>query len=65
VKPLEDIYNEQYYRRRINNNAHIPIMCAGIIEVLHPKSIIDVGPEIQGIVSHRYAQDLKVLNYTF
>jgi hypothetical protein len=61
VKSLEGIYNEQYYRQRINNNAHIPIMCAGIIKVLQPKSIIDVGCAIGNLVEGFYGQGIEAV----
>jgi len=43
MKALDQIYNDWYFKQRFSLKWRVPIVCSAIIDILSPKSIIDVG----------------------
>ena len=43
MKPLEEIYGKRFFARRHKLHWRAPHVCTAIDNVLHPKSVIDVG----------------------
>jgi len=52
MKPLEDIYKAAFFSKRHKLLWRAPIVCGGIMRVLEPKSVIDVGCAIGDYVAH-------------
>lgn len=43
MKPLEDIYKASFFKNRHKLSWRVPYVCDGIIKVLRPKTVIDIG----------------------
>jgi SAM-dependent methyltransferase len=43
MKPLESIYKNNFFSRRYKLHWRAPIFCQAVIDVLNPKSVVDVG----------------------
>ena len=52
MKPLDEIYKPGFFKRRDSLSWRAPIICGPVIEILRPKSVIDVGCAIGDLVEY-------------